>query len=148
MPEAFTAKITQVVSADHFLVKISAKLLPRRLSLSNVEAPTPTQPGFAESRAYVQGLLQEIGFDVRIDVAKQTPLLLSGKVQLKNYWDLGTEMVRNGWACCPQGSTDAGMQALEAAARRDKRGMWASRNASPPWTADDYLRHRFWGESQ
>ncbi len=124
-----------VVDGDTVLFKPDHYAPPSRafmkIRLAAIDAPEADQPhGEAATRALSEWVLKR---RVRIEtVATDDYGRTVGHIWLEGL-DVNAELVRQGhaWATTRRGQAE--LRALQAEAKRQRRGLWAADDAMPPW---------------
>lgn len=126
-------RVTKIVDGDTIDVKLQSG--PIRIRFHGVDAPEKAQAHGKEATAALSALI--MGRDVQIEPFEQDRYdRLIGIVYLDEL-NVNAELVRNGHAWAMRRymrKADAPLCSLEAEARLNRRGLWDSSTAIPPWT--------------
>ena len=128
---ALHGRVVQVLDGDSLVVQIDGA--EQQVRLQGIDCPERGQPFANKARQLTRGLalnkqvaIESVGRD-RYDRILGHPRLPDGS-------RLDYELVRSGMAWWYRHySDDPELGELEAAARRDRRGLWADPNPVPPW---------------
>jgi endonuclease YncB( thermonuclease family) len=97
--------------------------------LADIDAPALEQEYGMKAKQYIGNLL--FGKEVRVrNVTKHSNGQFTGRVFLGDL-DVNAEVVQQGFAWALQ--KDRNLIRLQAKARQQKLGLWASDHAVPPW---------------
>mgnify|MGYP003345528667 CR=1 FL=1 len=128
--QLFTGEVTGVPHGDTLLVRHDGTV--QQVRLHGVLAPEKGQPHAETARAALEQLA--LGKTVRvIPMGKDRQKRVSADVRLDNA-SLNDRMVRDGlgWFNFRQ-SKDRHLRTLQAAARAERKGLWADADPIPPW---------------
>jgi len=128
--QLFSGEVTGVPHGDMLLVTHDGKARPVRLH--GVLAPEKGQPYAEEARAALEKLA--LGRTVRvIPMGKDRQKRVSADVRVDDA-SLNDRMIRDGlgWHNFRQ-SKDRRLRTLQAAARAERKGLWADADPIPPW---------------
>lgn len=111
-----------------------------RVRFLGIDAPESQQKGGAQSRNYLEGLLDLLGNDVTVEYDKKDKYgRILGKVMAKSL-DLNLEQLESGHAWMyKQYANDLPLETritymrAEANAKAQRRGLWEEKNPTPPW---------------
>ena len=130
--QSITGKVVAITDGDTF------KLLTQdstviRVRLANIDCPEKKQPFSAKAKAFVSDAI--FNKNVVIEVLKKDRYRRSiANVKYDDSLHLNYEIVKNGLAWhYVKYSKDTILQKLEDKARASKIGLWADKNAIPPW---------------
>jgi endonuclease YncB( thermonuclease family) len=126
----FTGEVTGVPHGDILLVTHEGKVAQVRLH--GVVAPEKSQPHAEEARAALEKLA--LGKTVRvIPMGKDRQKRISADVRLDDQ-SLNDRMMRDGWGWFNfRQSKDRRLRTLQAAAKAERKGLWADTDPIPPW---------------
>lgn len=129
--EQFSGKVVGVSDGD--TITVFRDKVPTRVRLAGIEAPESGQ-AFGQ-RAKQAASRLAFGRTVTVIVRGEDRYSRTlGTVLLPDGSILNELLVVEGWAWgYRQYSNDARLREMEAAARRDRRGLWADPNPVPPW---------------
>lgn len=126
------ARVVKVVDGDTIDVELQSGRL--RIRFHAVDAPEKSQNHGKEAAAALSSLI--LGRNVQVEPFEQDRYdRLLGIVYFKEL-NVNAELVRNGHAWAMRRymrKADAALCSLEAEARVNRRGLWASADAIPPW---------------
>jgi endonuclease YncB( thermonuclease family) len=127
---AFALEITYFYDGD--TVKIDDHGKAYKLRITDIDAPERTQTYGLKSRRALMQLCKSAKVQVQLlGVDKYQRKL--GKLEC-NHQDVSFYMLENGHAWFyEQYSSDSALELAELEARNHKRGLWQSRNPTPPW---------------
>lgn len=125
-------RVVKVVDGDTIDVQLQSGSI--RIRFHAVDAPETSQDHGREASAALSALI--MGKEVQIEPFEQDRYdRLVGVVYMREL-NVNAELVRNGHAWAMRRymrKADANLCSLEAAARDQRRGLWASSNAIAPW---------------
>lgn len=138
--ESFTGRVVSVRDGDTLDVMRGGRT--ERVRLVGIDCPEWGQPFGRRAKREASTLAG--GAEVRVDGRGRDRLgRLLAEVILPDGRSLNREMVRAGLAWWYRRySKDGELQALEAEARRNRRGLWAGAAAVPPWEYRQRQRRR------
>ena len=115
------------------------------LELAEIDAPELDQPGGAEARAFVRGLLDEGESVLVLPRGKDRYGRMLADVWYDGGEHLNNEIVRAGWAWAYAPDTNDRLRKHEAGAREAGRGLWAMRDAGGGlWLPHGAIEPRAW----
>lgn len=128
--QLFTGEVTGVPHGDTLLVAHEGKV--QQVRLHGVLAPGKGQPHAEEARAALKKLAPRKTVRV-IPMGKDRQKRISADVRLDDQ-SLNDRMMRDGfgWFNFRQ-SKDRRMRTLQAAARAERKDLWADADPIPPW---------------
>ena len=129
--------VIRVVDGDTLVVQLSSG--PIRVRLYGIDAPEHNQPGGREATAELTSLVS--GERVQLEPINQDRYSRMVARVLRGRLDVNAEMIHLGDAWVYRHylrREDRGWCGLESEARRAHRGLWADRDAVPPW---DFRHH-------
>ncbi|MFM7074481.1 MAG: thermonuclease family protein [Planctomycetaceae bacterium] len=135
--ETFEVSVVGVHDGDS-LTGLTGEKRQVKIRLDSVDAPELGQPfGKAAKRALSEKVF---GKPADIVVVSHDPYgRIVARVRVAGR-DVAADLVREGFAWCdPRFNHDASLAALDQAARRSKKGLWADTAPTAPW---DYRKHR------
>lgn len=129
--EEFSGRVVGVSDGDTITVLVGVE--PKRVRLAGIDAPEKGQ-AFAQ-RAKQAASRLVFGRTVRVVARGQYRYGRTlGDVRLPDGSSLNERLVEEGWAWhYTSYSKDRRLAALEASARRSRRGLWVDPQAAPPW---------------
>lgn len=140
------SNVVYVQDGDTLRVRVAGKV--RTVRLAGIDAPEMDQPGGAEARRCLEGLVRGVvldlepaaarGRDAAPDPSWEEAVDKYGRnlahARLPDGRSLEREMVAAGWAWRFRGfATDKALFGLEETARRERRGLFAEPDPIPPW---------------
>jgi len=127
--EVFQATVLSIEDGDTMNVRAVASGEASVIHVVGVDAPELSQPGGAEAKAFLAGLVSGKTITVRLKAALER----FAQVEIDGS-DVSFLLIRNGMAWhCPRFAKEEGLTAAEAEARRAKRGIWSRPQPTPPW---------------
>ena len=126
----FTGEVTGVPQGDTLIVKHEGKV--HTIRLHGVLAPEKSQPYAGQATAFMAKLAMGQTVHV-IPMGKDRQKQVSAEVLLDGK-SLNDQLVREGFAWWNHKQTRGGrLRTLQAAARAERRGLWADSDPIPPW---------------
>jgi micrococcal nuclease len=130
--QSFSGRVVSIADGDTISVMRSGRA--ERVRLWGIDCPEKRQPFGTRARQFTGELA--FGKDVKVivrDVDRYGRTV--GDVILPDGRSLSRELVRAGlaWWYRHYARGDRELEKLETYARRARRGLWADRNAVPPW---------------
>ena len=127
----FTGKVVRILDGD--TLEAMHDGAPVRVRLEGIDCPEKAQPFGTKARQFAADLAFSQLVTVK-DHGKDRYGRTLGEVVLPDGRSLNRELIRAGFAWWYRRySKDKTLEALEAAARAAKRGLWADPHAVPPW---------------
>lgn len=129
---SFTGEVFRIVDGDTIEVLFNEQ--PIRISLRGIDCPDRDQAYGTEAKQFTSDFVFQK--NVKVVVIDQDQLgRISGEVLLPDGRSLNRELVRAGlaWWHREQASDDRELEALQKAARKSKKGLWADPQPIPPW---------------
>lgn len=127
----FAGKVVRIIDGD--TLEVLHDRSPVRVRLEGIDCPEKAQPFGTKARQFAA----ELAFNELVTVkdhGKDRYGRTLGEVVLPDGRSLNQELVRAGFAWWYRRySKDKTLEALEAAARAEKRGLWADPHAVAPW---------------
>ncbi|GIW43492.1 MAG: hypothetical protein KatS3mg077_0774 [Candidatus Binatia bacterium] len=128
---SFEAPVVAVSDGDTFVVRYGGRNL--RIRLAEVDAPELRQPYGREARAFTARLVIDKVVHIEPRAVDRYDRIVA-RVRTADGKNLCEELLRNGLAWWYRRySNDRHLEALEAEAKRQKRGLWADPDPVPPW---------------
>jgi endonuclease YncB( thermonuclease family) len=124
--------VSRVVDGDTLIVQLASGSI--RVRLYGIDAPEHNQPGGREATATLNSLVG--GASVELEPINQDRYNRMVARVHRGQLDVNSEMIRQGDAWVYRHylrREDRGWCGLESEARKAHRGLWASRDAVPPW---------------
>lgn len=128
--EVFEGRVVSVTDGDTLVVL--HRFQERKIRLANIDAPESEQDHGSRARVSLAGLC----FGKRASVEVQDIDRYERVVGVVTCGDTeaNTEQVRRGLAWVYDNyNKDKDLKPIEAQAKREKQGLWAKRNPTPPW---------------
>lgn len=125
-------RVIKIVDGDTIDVQLQSG--PIRIRFQGIDAPEKSQAHGKDSAAALS--LMIMGKDVQIEPFEQDRYDRLVGIVYVNKLNVNSELVRKGHAWAMRRymrKADAGLCSLEAKARVDRRGLWASPEAIAPW---------------
>lgn len=134
--DRFTGRVVGVTDGDTLTVLMDCR--PVKVRLHGIDAPEQAQAFGARSKRNLSALA--FGKQAVVEVRETDQYGRLVAVVTCDGRNVNREQVKAGmaWWYRKYAPNDADLQALEAAARHDRRGLWADKNPTPPW---EYRRH-------
>lgn len=130
-PEAFTAPVVAISDGDTIVVRYAGRNV--RVRLAEVDCPELQQPYGRDARAFTARLVLDKVVRIEPKTVDEYDRAVA-RVRTSDGKDLGEELLRQGLAWWYRRySRDVRLEALEAEAKRAKRGLWADPDPVPPW---------------
>lgn len=129
-----SGSVTRVADGDSFEMKLLDSGQTARVRLFGIDAPERGQAHANKARSFTQNLLQ--GQKLSLDIIEEDRF---GRLVANVYLDDGRLVnhliVQAGYAWWFQrfAPNDGNLAALEAEARKNRRGLWQDANPLPPW---------------
>jgi endonuclease YncB( thermonuclease family) len=128
----FSAKVTGVQEGD--ILRIDHNGKAEKIRLWGIDAPEMSQRFASNAKKFTSGLTlgQTVTLRVlEVDRFKRQVAFIT----LPDGRNLNHELVRAGmaWWFVRYAPKDATLEQLEAEARKNRRGLWAEENPTPPW---------------
>jgi endonuclease YncB( thermonuclease family) len=129
---AFTATVVAVHDGDTLTVLHQQQAV--RVRLGGVDAPEINQPFGPEARAFTADLALGRTVTVVVEGTDRYDRVVASVV-LAGGRALSHEVVAAGlaWWSREFAPTDSALETLESSARRQRRGLWAGEEPTPPW---------------
>lgn len=128
--EVFEGRVVSVTDGDTLVVL--TKLQERKIRLANIDAPESEQDYGSRARISLAGLC--FGKHASVEVQDIDRYERVVGVVTCGDTEANTEQVRRGLAWVYDNyNKDKDLKPIEAQAKRDKQGLWAKRNPTPPW---------------
>lgn len=127
---SFSGQVVSVSDGDTMTVQDGQE--QRRVRLANIDSPESKQEFGPEARVTLANLC--FGKKAAIEVQDIDRYQRVVGVVTCNRTEANTEQVRQGLAWVYEDyNKDPDLPALQQEAKRQKRGLWAKRNPTPPW---------------
>jgi endonuclease YncB( thermonuclease family) len=117
------------VASDNFTVRCG--LVRRTIRLDNIDGPESGQFYGNTAQALLHGALADT--PMTLTVHGEDDGIWHGTAQLEDGSDLGARLVEMGFAWAAPRAADPDLPALQAQARRARRGLWAFADPVVPW---------------
>jgi len=130
LANVISGKVISIADGDTITILVDNR--PIKIRLAEIDAPEKSQDYGMKAKQYIGNLI--FGKEVRVKVVDRDRYgRMVGRVYLDRL-DVNADIVEHGYAWAyMKYLKDRNLVRLEALAKNNKRGLWASANPVPPW---------------
>lgn len=130
--KSFTGKVVAIKDGDTFEIMHQEK--PVVVRLGHIDCPERSQPYGKQSKQFAAALCFGKQVKVVAGTKKDRYKRIVAEVYVNDSININKELVKAGLAWhFKQYSNDSSYYRLEQIARKNKKGLWQDKKASPPW---------------